>query len=349
MNSTEDNRERTSNTNEEEPLNKRKRLLAEEENQETLLKKLLVTFHHTVSQRLDSIENRLECVTTSCKALEEKLEVLEAAWKESSSTQHFISTAGETMNYCKFCYCEGSPGSVSSEESEHCAVSLGSSVTFITLNSEVDFPNGSWLGDENNVELRVRCHITPSELFHINNTCTTPEKMALTLLDYLFDRETQACSNISGTGKHRKRQLDPLMVYGIRCHLIYKFGISPVDWMRIKQNLDSKCRTAFRRKQKGLPLTRKGCPLDMTEVEDNSTHLVTYPLSGGVVKEVMSSDGEISESSGFELICYQTDLDTTNFNLQTNEGTGVEDSQAAGTHSGLKPQRKKNSHCACHS
>ncbi|XP_076307814.1 protein BANP-like isoform X4 [Tachypleus tridentatus] len=51
-----------------------------------------------------------------------------------------------------------------------------------------------------------------NELFHINNTCTTPEKMAFTLLDYLFDRETQACSNISGTGKHRKRQLDPLMV-----------------------------------------------------------------------------------------------------------------------------------------
>ncbi|XP_022243672.1 protein BANP-like [Limulus polyphemus] len=125
MNSTEDNRERTPNTNEEEPSNKRKRseVEVEEENQETLLKKLLMTFHHTVSERLDSIENRLECVTNSCKALEEKLEVLDAAWKESSSTQHFISTAG-------------SPGSVSSEESEHCAVSLGSSVTFITLNSE---------------------------------------------------------------------------------------------------------------------------------------------------------------------------------------------------------------------
>ena len=41
--------------------------------------------------------------------------------------------------------------------------------------------------------------------------------MALTLLDYLFDRETQATHNLSGTGKHGKRQLDPLMVYGIRC------------------------------------------------------------------------------------------------------------------------------------
>jgi len=41
--------------------------------------------------------------------------------------------------------------------------------------------------------------------------------MALTMLDYLFDRETQASSNLSGMGKHGKKQLDPLMIYGIRC------------------------------------------------------------------------------------------------------------------------------------
>ena len=43
--------------------------------------------------------------------------------------------------------------------------------------------------------------------------------MALTLLDYLFDRDTQAASNLSGMGKHGKKQLDPLMIYGIRCAL----------------------------------------------------------------------------------------------------------------------------------
>lgn len=41
--------------------------------------------------------------------------------------------------------------------------------------------------------------------------------MALTLLDYLFHREIQAMSNLSGQGKHGKKQLDPLMIYGIRC------------------------------------------------------------------------------------------------------------------------------------
>jgi len=41
--------------------------------------------------------------------------------------------------------------------------------------------------------------------------------MALALLDYLFDRDTQASSNLSGLGKHGKSQLDPLLIYGIRC------------------------------------------------------------------------------------------------------------------------------------
>lgn len=49
-------------------------------------------------------------------------------------------------------------------------------------------------------------------LLHINTFCQTPEKMAVTLLDYLFQREVLAVSNLSGKGKHHKRQLDPLMV-----------------------------------------------------------------------------------------------------------------------------------------
>lgn len=81
--------------------------------------------------------------------------------------------------------------------------------------------------------------------------------MALTLLDYIFHREVQAVSNLSGQGKHGKKQLDPLMIYGVRCHLFYKFGITESDWYRIKQSIDSKCRTAWRRKQRGQSLAVK--------------------------------------------------------------------------------------------
>ncbi|NXU84433.1 BANP protein, partial [Xiphorhynchus elegans] len=120
-----------------------------------------------------------------------------------------------------------------------------------------DYPNGTWLGDENNPEMRVRCPITPADMLHISTNCRTAEKMALTLLDYLFHREIQAISNLSGQGKHGKKQLDPLMIYGIRCHLFNKFGITESDWYRIKQSIDSKCRTAWRRKQRGQSLAVK--------------------------------------------------------------------------------------------
>lgn len=130
-------------------------------------------------------------------------------------------------------------------------------VTFITLNSEEDYPAGTWLGDETNSEMRVRCPVSPADMIHITSNCRTPEKMALTLLDYLFHREIQAMSNLSGQGKHGKKQLDPLMIFGIRCHLFHKFGISESDWYRIKQSIDSKCRTAWRRKQRGQSLAVK--------------------------------------------------------------------------------------------
>ncbi|XP_067577405.1 protein BANP isoform X2 [Pseudorca crassidens] len=156
---------------------------------------------------------------------------------------------------------DGESGSEASDSVSNCGQSgsqnIGNNVTLITLNSEEDYPNGTWLGDENNPEMRVRCAIIPSDMLHISTNCRTAEKMALTLLDYLFHREVQAVSNLSGQGKHGKKQLDPLTIYGIRCHLFYKFGITESDWYRIKQSIDSKCRTAWRRKQRGQSLAVK--------------------------------------------------------------------------------------------
>lgn len=83
-----------------------------------------------------------------------------------------------------------------------------------------DYPAGTWLGDESNPEMRVRCPVSPADMLHISTNCRTAEKMALTLLDYLFHREVQAMSNLSGQGKHGKKQLDPLMIYGIRCESV---------------------------------------------------------------------------------------------------------------------------------
>uniref|UniRef100_A0A3B3BWV6 Protein BANP n=1 Tax=Oryzias melastigma TaxID=30732 RepID=A0A3B3BWV6_ORYME len=152
----------------------------------------------------------------------------------------------------------GSEASDSISNSGHSSgAQNGQNVTLITLNAEEDYPEGTWLGDENNPEMRVRCPVSSADMLHISTNCRTAEKMALTLLDYLFHREVQAMSNLSGQGKHGKKQLDPLMIYGIRCHLFHKFGISESDWYRIKQSIDSKCRTAWRRKQRGQSLAVK--------------------------------------------------------------------------------------------
>ncbi|XP_027029097.1 protein BANP isoform X3 [Tachysurus fulvidraco] len=180
-------------------------------------------------------------------------------------------------------------------------------VTLITLNSEEDYPAGTWLGDENNPEMRVRCPVSQSDMLHISSNCRTPEKMALTLLDYLFHREVQAVSNLSGQGKHGKKQLDPLMIYGIRCHLFHKFGITESDWYRIKQSIDSKCRTAWRRKQRGqslavksfsrrVPAARTGSEgVSVTEtasLENSTQQALQYALAGATQQVQIHRIGE---------------------------------------------------------
>uniref|UniRef100_A0A665VPP2 Protein BANP n=1 Tax=Echeneis naucrates TaxID=173247 RepID=A0A665VPP2_ECHNA len=184
----------------------------------------------------------------------------------------------------------------------------GQNVTLITLNSEDDYPEGTWLGDENNPEMRVRCPVSPADMLHISTNCRTAEKMALTLLDYLFHREVQAMSNLSGQGKHGKKQLDPLMIYGIRCHLFHKFGITESDWYRIKQSIDSKCRTAWRRKQRGQSLavksfskrtprnsvTEGGIAEDTAHIETATQQTLHYTLANQQVQfHRIGEDGQV--------------------------------------------------------
>ncbi|KAF7660211.1 hypothetical protein LDENG_00286320 [Lucifuga dentata] len=187
-------------------------------------------------------------------------------------------------------------------------VQNGQNVTLITLNSEDDYPGGTWLGDENNPEMRVRSPVSPADMLYITTNCRSAEKMALTLLDYLFHREVQAMSNLSGQGKHGKKQLDPLMIYGIRCHLFHKFGITESDWYRIKQSIDSKCRTAWRRKQRGQSLavksfskrtprstaTEGGIAGDTAHIETATQQTLHYTLANQQVQiHRIGEDGQV--------------------------------------------------------
>ncbi|XP_051787429.1 protein BANP-like isoform X4 [Erpetoichthys calabaricus] len=251
---------------------------------DTLIKSLLYSINQTVCLRLDNIETKLQTVEATCKSLEEKLDILlnknhgpiqvpMVAGSPLGATQTWnkvrctvpgrrqntilVKVPGPEDSHNEDVESGSETSDSVSNSGQTSGQSVGNNVTLITLNSEEDFPNGTWLGDENNPEMRVRCPISESDMLHISSNCRTAEKMALTLLDYLFHREIQAVSNLSGQSKHGKKQLDPLMIYGIRCHLFYKFGITESDWYRIKQSIDSKCRTAWRRKQRGQSLAVK--------------------------------------------------------------------------------------------
>lgn len=224
------------------------------------IKQLLFTINKAICMRLDGIENSIEILNGRTKYLEERMDDLIQNVKQNVTIPGTSQLSPNPSKKGTGAVIVGLPqngGQTAQTMDGMQNMGLGPNVTLITLNSEDDFPSGTWLGDETNPEMRVRVPITPSDLLHVHSNCRTAEKMALTMLDYLFDRETQASSNLSGMGKHGKKQLDPLMIYGIRCHLIHRFGISEADWHRIKQNMDSKCRTAFRRKQRGMPLTVK--------------------------------------------------------------------------------------------
>ncbi|KAM9502638.1 protein BANP-like isoform 4-T8 [Salvelinus alpinus] len=297
----------------------KKRPRVDNNTQDASLKTLLYSISQTICQRLDNMEAKLQLVEVTCRTLEKKLDAV--VNKNQGPIQVPMvagSPLGATQTWNKVRCAVGGrrqntflvkvPAPEDSQEEQESGSEASDSVsnsgqannsqstqnvTLITLNSEDDYPAGTWLGDENNAEMRVRCPVLPGDMLHLSTNCRTAEKMALTLLDYLFHREVQAMSNLSGQGKHGKKQLDPLMIYGIRCHLFYKFGITESDWYRIKQSIDSKCRTAWRRKQRGQSLAVKSFSRRSANAPGSS--------EGGAVAEVAHMEGVTQQTLHYTL------------------------------------------------
>jgi len=137
-----------------------------------------------------------------------------------------------------------------SNKKESSSSSITDSSLLVTLNKENDFPDGCWLGDPQDSNRRVRVALSQDELVLLTKTFTTPEKLALALVDKLFTRETLAVSNLTGKGRHNKKRLDPLLIYGIYSQLRYLHNITDSDWSRIKNNIEAKCRFLWRRKMR---------------------------------------------------------------------------------------------------
>ena len=217
---------------------------------------------NTLCGRISSMESKMSLLLDKCTEIVEKISSLE---------QHVVPTGppkdgskSVLFNNKLVSRREGLPGEVVSvvplsSSPDHQQQKIFTETSqIIKLNSESDFPDGSWLGDPENSEERVRVGLARSDLDNINLSCPSPEKMALALLEHLFSRETLAQSNLTGKGKHKKKQLDPLTIFGIFCHLRYRFDIDEASWVRIKNNMEAKCRFLWTRRSRGLPLGSGG-------------------------------------------------------------------------------------------
>lgn len=78
-------------------------------------------------------------------------------------------------------------------------------------------------------------------------------------------------------------------------HLFHKFGISESDWYRIKQSIDSKCRTAWRRKQRGQSLAVKSFS-KRTPRGSGSGNVYTPHWFCPAWKQEFVSDGDVKMS-----------------------------------------------------
>ena len=225
----------------------------------------------------DTASNGPECSLLSKNILFNNSHVTRLPRLNSGDTAPQHSLLNTRVNEPVSCGSEST--SISPSSTSNTSRMITESSQIIKLNEESDHPDGSWLGNPQVAEARVRVPVRSYDLDHINISCSTAEKMALALLDKLFSRETLAESNLTGKGKHKKKQLNPLFIYGIYCHLQFIFNIQEPDWVRIKNNMEAKCRFLWKRKAKGVPL---GTPQNLSKPNahkqpEYSVELVSEP------------------------------------------------------------------------
>ncbi|XP_003748500.1 protein BANP [Galendromus occidentalis] len=247
----------------------------------------LTSFRNELLDRLGMLECRVSDLSDRCRKLEDRISGCRCCARYCDPEDEAEPTASEPRTDAK------SSGAQIAKDGTPYFVQNGT-VLISALNSHSDYPNGSWLGDDGDPKKRVRVPLDPKVVLDLNATCRTPEKMALKLLDLLFSRDVQANANISGSSKYGKQKLNPVYVYAILCHLVFTFNISESDWDRIKLSIDSKCRTAFRRKRKALEILEQTsrAPKESVAGENSASHAAKAPLALGSATTPLGSTRE---------------------------------------------------------
>ncbi|KAM9756906.1 protein BANP isoform 5-T5 [Dama dama] len=228
-------------TDEDEPALKRQRL--EINCQDPSIKSFLYSINQTICLRLDSIEAKLQALEATCKSLEEKLDLVTN--KQHSPIQ-VPMVAGSPLGATQTC------------NKVRCVVPQ----TTVILNS--DRQNAVVAKMEDPLSGRA-----PEPLENVISNAV-PGRRQNTIVVKVPGQEdshnedgesgSEASDSVSNCGQSGSQNIGnnvTLITLNSEGHLFYKFGITESDWYRIKQSIDSKCRTAWRRKQRGQSLAVK--------------------------------------------------------------------------------------------
>ncbi|XP_042294203.1 protein BANP isoform X3 [Sceloporus undulatus] len=213
--------------------------------QDPSIKSFLYSINQTICLRLDSIEAKLLALDATCKSLEEKLDLV---MNKQHSPIQVPMVAGSPLGATQTC------------NKVRCVVPQ---TTVILNNDRQNSIVAKMVGQEEPLNRAA------DSLENILNTAV-PGRRQNTIVVKVPGHEdshnedgesgSEASDSVSNSGQLGSQNIGnnvTLITLNAEGHLFYKFGITESDWYRIKQSIDSKCRTAWRRKQRGQSLAVK--------------------------------------------------------------------------------------------
>ncbi|XP_065423389.1 protein BANP isoform X4 [Chrysemys picta bellii] len=226
-----------------EPALKRQRI--EINCQDPSIKSFLFSINQTICLRLDSIEAKLLALEATCKSLEEKLDLV---MNKQHSPIQVPMVAGSPLGATQTC------------NKVRCVVPQ---TTVILNNDRQNSIVAKMVGQEEPLSR------TADSLENILSNAVPGRRQNTIVVkvpghddSHNEDGESgsEASDSVSNSGQLGSQSIGnnvTLITLNSEGHLFYKFGITESDWYRIKQSIDSKCRTAWRRKQRGQSLAVK--------------------------------------------------------------------------------------------
>ncbi|XP_029464512.1 protein BANP isoform X3 [Rhinatrema bivittatum] len=213
--------------------------------QDPFIKSFLFSINQTICLRLDSIEAKLQALEATCKSLEEKLDLV---MNKQQSPIQVPMVAGSPL------------GATQTWNKVRCVVPQ---TTVILNNERQNSVVAKMVGQEeplNRAADSLENILSNAVPGRRQNTIVVKVPGPEDSHNEDGESGSEASDSVSNSGQSGSQNIGnnvTLITLNSEGHLFYKFGITESDWYRIKQSIDSKCRTAWRRKQRGQSLAVK--------------------------------------------------------------------------------------------